>query len=192
MDSRNVAALCALLSTMACGETAQAPTTSLAIGMSCVTQDDLSPTMAGYQEHEISIYDRDDGVVCLVDHFQGRVSCPYGQTDEDLALPVDHPNRCITSSGELVTAGVVPQLSGRPPGDAVYTSCHCAGANPDQPYCRCPSGFQCAELIEDLGLGSTEYAGSWCQRRATAFDPSHDYGPECTRSAAPGTPGDCG
>src|SRR6185369_7658533 len=134
--------------------------------------------------------------VCLVNHFEGRVSCPYGQSDADLAAePPTSARRCRVpgTSGEhcidgnektvpcgsggdtnmdVVTVPVTSQRFARNAQDNVYCSCRCKGPDTTARYCECPSGYQCSELVKELGLeGAAQLAGSYCIKDGTAYDP---------------------
>jgi hypothetical protein len=74
---------------------------------------------------------------------------------------------CSAPDGVKIEAEVASQLKGRPPSSAVYCSCRCAGSTKDAPYCECPSGFSCEKLIDDIGLGNSQLAGSYCVRSNT-------------------------
>ena len=163
-----------------------------AVGTPCIGADETRPDVSSHAVSTVVIEDTAEAnLFCLYNHFQGRVSCPFGQTEADLSLPETDPGRCLTPEGTAVTVEVDPQLSARRPPDAVYQSCRCAGPEPDATYCACPNGFQCSFLIDDLGGPGTNYAGSYCLRAGTAWNPDADYGPACDRSVAPGSPGHC-
>jgi hypothetical protein len=110
--------------------------------------------------------------ICLINHFQGRTTCPYGQAapsgDEQAGEPI-----CALPDGSArVAVAVEPQVVERPPEDTVYCSCRCNGPEGTGPFCACPQGFECTELVPDLGLafqGSPEIAGSYCIKPGTAF-----------------------
>ncbi|HEY3237860.1 MAG TPA: hypothetical protein VGJ84_24285, partial [Polyangiaceae bacterium] len=104
--------------------------------------------------------------VCLVNHFQGRVSCPYGY---DPASNTAAGQCHIPGTTELITASVGPQLENRQADKAVYCSCRCDGPDKNARYCDCPSGYACAELVKDLGLGSGQLAGSYCIKDGTLY-----------------------
>jgi hypothetical protein len=175
------------------------------VGDPCTPEDEYNQTFSGYKETEVNVESRSfqcETRVCLVNHFRGRVSCPYGQTAADTptfdqngqqvsGLPPTDPKVCRIpgTTGALATdAIVVPvpaQLYNRTAtaspdrtgtgevDDAVYCSCRCknsAGNTDDGArYCECPSGFTCSKLIDDVGLGSSELAGSYCIRDGTQF-----------------------
>jgi hypothetical protein len=97
-----------------------------------------------------------------VNHFQGRVSCPYGQAAEG--------GGCLLPGGaEPIRAVVKPQLLQRRAQDAVYCSCRCAGPEPDARYCECPSGFSCSRVVPDFELGAAQLPGSYCIREGSEY-----------------------
>ena len=182
--------LAAVVATTHCG--------SGGVGHPCIPEDEYRTLFSGFGATEVYVESRSFQCmtrVCLVDHFQGRVSCPYGQTEDDLSLPGDDPKRCRVPAtdgreeGEEIEVAVDPWLVARPPEDAVYCSCRCDGPDPSADYCECPSGYACRELVPDLGpLGSGNLAGSYCVKdggnpsRAATVDcranPEHEDCPD--------------
>ncbi len=167
------------------------------VGDPCIPEDEYQQTFTGYSEDEVNVESRSfqcETRVCLVNHFRGRVSCPYGQTAGDLALPGNDPKRCripgTTGENPQDQIGVVvnPQLTKRRADDSVYCSCRCANAKGGKDdgarYCDCPSGFTCEKLLDDLGLGSSQLAGSYCIRDNTKFDPTI-VGSSCVPGSTP-------
>jgi hypothetical protein len=148
-------------------------------GRACVPGDEQVPTFSGYAEQEIVV---DDGTgacgtgVCLVNHFQGRVSCPYGQT-ADQALT--DPQCALRDGSGAVSVAVTPQLLGRRADDAVYCSCRCDGPLGSANFCACRDGFVCTPLVG----GSNPLAGSYCVKDGTVWydDVAADL---CDRSLA--------
>src|SRR5690606_1285760 len=56
------------------------------VGDPCIPEDEYRQQVPGYAVTEVNVESRSfqcETRVCLVNHFQGRVSCPYGQTEED-------------------------------------------------------------------------------------------------------------
>jgi hypothetical protein len=154
------------------------------IGDPCVPEDEYSPTFSGFALTEVSTESRSlscQSRLCLINRFQGRVSCPYGQE-------VDGPaaTRCkLPGSEELVTAHVVPQLLDRRADDAVYCSCRCDGPDPKARYCECPNGFRCSPAVPELALGRAQLPGSYCLREGSQFDPAQvRETASCAREAA--------
>ncbi|HEY6559619.1 MAG TPA: hypothetical protein VI072_20195, partial [Polyangiaceae bacterium] len=136
--------------------------------------------------------------ICLVNHFQGRVSCPYGQSQSDIntqhgldpserdlgalckvpgtsgEVPV--PEKDVLGkevSADVIQVPVAPQLVDRRANDSVYCSCRCKndeGKTDDGAnYCECPSGYACERLIADPELGKPELAGYYCIKDGTRY-----------------------
>jgi hypothetical protein len=137
-----------------------------AIGDPCVPDDELSSDFSGFRVGEVSLYTESascDSKVCLVNHFQGRVSCPYGQTEGEGGCFLPY-------SDTPVGVSVEPQLVERRAAEAVTCSCRCAGPG-DGPFCSCPSGTECRHVIDAIGLpGSDEWAGSYCIPEGAEYD----------------------
>lgn len=127
-------------------------------------EDEYSPTFAGFAVSEVSTESRSfqcQSRLCLINRFQGRVSCPYGQKDG---------GGCKLPGGEeAVSVSVEPQLLGRRDESAVYCSCRCAGPDPSARYCECPSGFSCSEVVPDLVDGRAQLPGSYCIRAGSDY-----------------------
>ena len=178
------------------------------VGDPCVPEDEYLTTFSGFSVGEVNVESRSFQCltrVCLVNHFQGRVSCPYGQSQEtaDLCkeaskcnLENDAPNhetscrvpdRDGTDTVDRISVPVQPQLADRPADDAVYCSCRCDGPDAGARYCECPSGFACTELVDDLGIGKGQLAGSYCIKEDTEYEASKVTDKTCTSFS-----GDCG
>jgi hypothetical protein len=122
------------------------------------------------------------GGYCVLNHMDGRVSCPYGQTEDDLAQGT--PRCFVPGSDKPVTVPVAPQRIMRQASAVAVCSCRCAGPAGSGPYCACPSGTGCVELVRDLGLMHfSEYTGSYCVPDGTAYDPRSPPGDTCDRQA---------
>lgn len=161
------------------------------VGDPCIPEDEYLLDFAGYSETEVNVESRSfqcETRVCLVNHFRGRASCPYGQTqatavaaagDPATGTPPSIPEGTPTppeacripgTTGKTLTdrvsTQVTPQISQRNADKTVYCSCRCANVDGSKDdgarYCDCPSGYSCEKLIDDLGFGSTQLAGSYC------------------------------
>jgi hypothetical protein len=192
---------------------------STGVGDPCIPEDEYQQNFPGYAVDEVNVESRSfqcETRVCLVNHFQGRVSCPYGQTakdalgpdetlgtaDDNQALPGNSDTRCRIpgTSGDADTdqikTAVDPQLVSRQTDKAVYCSCRCknaqGGTDDGARYCECPSGFSCEKLLDDLGLGSSQLAGYYCIREGTKYDPTTKGGQTCVPGLGEGEPGYCG
>lgn len=178
------------------------------VGDPCTPEDEYQANFSGFDKGEVNIESRSyqcETRVCLVNHFQGRTTCPYGQSEADLAKYPDnvdpatrvHTNpdnhRChIPGTTETVQVVVEPQVDKRQTDTSVYCSCRCDGPDPNAKYCECPSGFQCEPLVQDLGLGSGQLAGSYCVKDGTRWTPSTVVGVKCRHGAKKGEVGYCG
>ncbi len=165
------------------------------VGPACRTVDDLDPNFAGFNVGFLTVEIGDPSCVtgvCIVDHFQGRVTCPYGQTEEEIqSLPASAGARCRVNGAMgwmPVTVPVAPQLLARRAEQVVYCSCECDGPpSPDKSYCTCPSGFACTAFDK---VNQTDF---YCMKQSVAFDPSTlgSSPPVCDKD--PSAPeGDCG
>jgi hypothetical protein len=153
------------------------------VGDPCIPEDEYYLEFSGYGVEEVNIESKSfqcETRLCLVNHFQGRVSCPYGQSDTtgDGYVNWDPVNRvevmdanpCHTPDVDHkpIRATVEPQLIERRANDTVYCSCRCAGPDKKSKYCECPSGFSC-ELLNDVPLGASQLEGSYCVKNGTQF-----------------------
>lgn len=209
------------------------------VGDPCVPEDEYLTTFSGFSVGEVNVESRSVQCltrVCLVNHFQGRVSCPYGQEEDtyegDPRGPIEGSGRAACAGINTVPPGsppdfqcvggpdggndgslcedatcspggaqhekscrvpdrdgsriedriqvpVDPQFTERSANDTVYCSCRCAGNDAAARYCQCPSGFSCEALIDDLGLGKGQLAGSYCIKDGTKYDPSDPPKDDC-------------
>jgi hypothetical protein len=154
------------------------------LGEPCVPSDERRPDFSGFASSDVSI-DTNAGCnsnVCLVNHFQGRVSCPYGQTE----LDAETDRQCFVPGTDVaVTVPVEPQIIERAAERASVCSCRCAGEGPG-PFCACPSDMECSPVIAALGLPQSDHlAGSYCIPRGSAYDPRSPGNPDtCDRTRA--------
>jgi hypothetical protein len=142
------------------------------VGDPCVPEEEYEPGFSGFSVEEVNAESRSFQCatrLCLVNHFQGRVSCPYGQTEQEAGAD---PKCFIPDAATPVRAPVGPQLHSRRAADAVYCSCRCDGPDPTARYCECPSGYACTELVPEFQLGQRELTGKYCVREGTQYDKS--------------------
>jgi hypothetical protein len=153
------------------------------VGDPCTPEDEYEPSFSGYGLEEVNVESKSfqcETRLCLVNHFQGRVSCPYGQVDPA------NPECFVPGAGtdNPVTKPVLPNLVERRPDNAVYCSCRCAnkdGSKDDGArYCECPSGYDCAKLIDFTFGQNDQLAGYYCIKQGTAYDGLG--GTECSRA----------
>ena len=172
------------------------------VGDPCTPEDEYQQYFNGFQVTETNVESRSfqcETRLCLVNHFQGRVSCRLGQSAPPLDAmgkpiggPDYHPSCPIPgtatstdpTSENNVNVEVKPQLQKRQTDKAVYCSCRCDGPDKNARYCECPQGFQCEQLVSDLKIISQggQLAGSYCIRSGSKYDPNgdgSDSGPTC-------------
>lgn len=151
------------------------------VGDPCVPEEEFQHDFSGFSRSEVNF---ESGSLqcktrtCLVNHFQGRVSCPFGQDEAALDLAPNDPRRCRlpglagADESEAVVVPVDPWKVDRTPEQAVYCSCRCAGPDKSARYCECPSGYTCAELTKEYVQNRRQLTGSYCVKDGTVFDPT--------------------
>lgn len=156
------------------------------IGDPCTPESEYDPTFGGFDVREVYVESKSfqcESRVCLINHFQGRESCPWGQTEADLSQPAGAPARCrLPASQDPVTVPVRAWNVERPAHETVYCSCRCAGPDPGARYCSCPDGYECRELVPEIGASSQQLAGSYCIKRGTAAAASDEAAPSCAEA----------
>ncbi|AKU99975.1 hypothetical protein AKJ09_06639 [Labilithrix luteola] len=161
------------------------------VGDPCTPEQEYDATFNGFDEKEVNVESKSFQCrtrVCLVNHFRGRVSCPYGQnakgdaptgaaacsvpgTDTKITGPLDPQG----NPKDPIKASAVPaQCVDRTADKAVYCSCRCADINGnkpgDQTFCDCPDGFACTPLVTSIGQGNEGLTGSYCIKTGTQYD----------------------
>jgi len=166
------------------------------VGDPCIPEDEFFDTFSGFSLGEVNVESRSfqcETRVCLVNKFQGRVSCPYGTNGtppDPTSTTVNHGLPCeVPNFGGNVKVPVLPQRTERPPDVAVYCSCRCDGKDPNARYCECPSGFECSEIVSDQNQGQAQLAGSYCIRKGSNVDPARVDQTECSVPVDPNKPG---
>lgn len=125
------------------------------IGDPCVPEDEYQAGFAGFKVTEENIESRSfqcETRICLVNHLQGRVSCPLGQPPiVDASLPGRHacspdaPGACAASEqcvpSEVITRSCDPDQSDQGAGDCAGHGGYC---NPEGRFCQCNDSAACA------------------------------------------------
>ncbi|HYP78234.1 MAG TPA: hypothetical protein VER12_19810 [Polyangiaceae bacterium] len=141
------------------------------VGDPCTPEDEYGRKFSGYASTEVNVESKSfqcETRVCLANHFQGRVSCRYGQE----APAADGTGATCHVPGDPskpILVKVDPQLVERQADRAVYCSCRCDGEDKNARYCKCPSGYACSHIKDDINLGAGQLAGSYCVRDGTAY-----------------------
>jgi hypothetical protein len=188
------------------------------VGDPCTPEAEYSTSFLGFSDQEVSTESADYQCfsrLCLVNHFRGRVSCPYGQDamrNKDWNVSgaqATAPQGCVTpyitqavdginSQGQPVNPNgpiVQPQCISRRADQAVYCSCRCANAagqtNDGAVYCQCPDGFSCTQLVASIGGNLDKgLTGAYCIKSGTDYDPNAPCAGDC--SANSNNSGNCG
>jgi hypothetical protein len=157
------------------------------VGDPCIPEDEYQDRFAGYGVGEVNVEAMSfqcETRLCLVNHFRGRVTCPYGQTADTIAGN-DTAKKCKIADGKgsnFVKVEVDPQLLSRQASNSVYCSCRCAGPDKTARYCKCPSGYTCT-VLNEIPLGASQLLGSYCVRNGAEYIKSNSA--ECPPDLAP-------
>ena len=150
------------------------------VGDPCTPEQEYDATFTGFDIKQVIAESKSLQCltrVCLVHHFRGRVSCPYGQTMVNGGCTIPGTADVISGDPDLpeaTRAVVKPQCLDRRADNAVYCSCRCANANgatdDGANYCSCPDGFTCAQVYPPTGLGNEGLTGGYCVKAGTEFN----------------------
>lgn len=132
------------------------------IGDPCIPEDEYRGTFGGFQVQQENIESRSfqcESRICLVNHFQGRVSCPLGQPAKEVCTP----GGSACSEGDCVESATFA------PDCTADTADRCtSGTCTDNGYCACggaedcPEGFFCQEETQQCKLFVCHVEGN-CQ-----------------------------
>ncbi|MDP8999049.1 MAG: hypothetical protein M3O46_02950 [Myxococcota bacterium] len=204
--------LAALAATFAVSVLTGTGCASTGIGDPCIPEQEYRPDFLGFSVNEVSVESKSfqcQTRLCLVNHFQGRVSCPYGQTpagtNKNLTKActnisnVPSAGCCTPGISQAVTGPldangmptdtknkeqVLGQCTLRKADTAVYCSCRCQNingqTNDGANYCTCPDGFSCQQLVTSIGAGDQGLTGAYCVKNNTQYDPNVGCGGECS------------
>ena len=163
------------------------------VGDPCIPEAEYDKSFLGFSQSEVSVESKSfqcETRLCLVDHFQGRVSCPYGQNIDGGAPGPSPVTGCVTPATDIPVDGkdptgvtvdstkqalVEPQCLDRTAANAVYCSCRCANANGQTNdganYCKCPDGFGCTQLVPSIGATDQGLTGAYCVKNSAQYMP---------------------
>jgi hypothetical protein len=168
------------------------------VGDPCTPEQEYDPSFIGFDEKEVNVESKSFQCrtrICLVNHFRGRASCPYGQSADGVppgqTPPPNNAGCVVPGTSSKVTGltnpsdptsfrdprkkALVPaQCRDRAADKAVYCSCRCADINGDTPsnqtFCKCPDGFACKPLVTSIGAGNEGLTGSYCIKSNTDYN----------------------
>jgi len=191
---------------------------STGVGDPCTPEAEYSQAFLGFDVAEVNVEEKSfqcQTRLCLANHFEGRVTCPYGQASDGTAATMTAydgtHSACQTPIGQPVTGvdpasglvgsvpvtppqpgAVLPQCTDRTAAQTVYCSCRCANVdgqtNDGANYCKCPTGFSCTQLVSSVGTGTDpNLVGAYCIKNGTAYDVNNVCADTCKA-----TSGGCG
>jgi hypothetical protein len=193
------------------------------VGDPCTPEEEYDPSFTGFDPKEVNVESRSfqcQTRLCLVNHFQGRVTCPYGQSVTGAPPPMvpscstganagTSAGCCIPGIGVPVTgkgtnnqylnsttqAAVAAQCVDRTADNAVYCSCRCENVNgltnDGANYCTCPTGFSCTQLVSSIGTDEG-LTGGYCVKNNTTYDPNNACEETCDPTAPTSSTEYCG
>jgi hypothetical protein len=170
------------------------------VGEPCFPREEAIDRFSGYAVSEMAVdflsadYNVSVGPFCLVYHFQGRASCPYGQTNSDIETlePAD-PARCRlplddgSMTTEPVVAAVLPQLTERQAEKTIYYTCACSGNDKLREYCTCPKSMHCEPQIASEQFSITGF----CVRDDSVYNAGSLSPTVCSKTGSDSST-DCG
>jgi hypothetical protein len=196
MNRRNafVGALRALLGTCLSVVLSATGCSATGIGDPCTPELEYQRDFRGFDIDQVVFESRSfqcQTRLCLVNHFRGRVTCPYGQDEQGVSRSsgpclVPGTNERVTGEpGAPKGAKVEAQCLDRTVDRAVYCSCRCSntagrtddGAN----YCACADGFECTQLSGSIGSSNEGLTGGFCTKKGTTYGTSA-CGSSCDKS----------
>jgi hypothetical protein len=173
------------------------------VGDPCTPEQEYDPSFIGFDEKEVNVESKSFQCrtrICLVNHFRGRASCPYGQNSEGAnPAAAKSPEQHASPTGGCTVPGTTEGITGlttpsdpnsfrdpkkkalvpaqckdRDADTTVYCSCRCADINGDKPsdqtFCDCPDGFACRPLVTSIGQGNEGLTGSYCIKDNTEYN----------------------
>jgi hypothetical protein len=161
----------------------------IVIGTPCIPSAESLATFDGFDNEEVSLSatTTSGAPTCVVDHFRGLVTCPYGQTAT--GQPPAGASACTTTDGQPVVGAVEPQCVDRPAAKVVIWSCRCANAqgqtDDGRAYCACPPSTACTPLVSSVGGEEDDLSGAYCVPPAALLDGGAVCAVSCSPTAAP-------
>ncbi len=161
----------------------------MVIGTPCLPSQENGATFDGYSNEDVNIDSTPASgePTCVVDHFRGLVTCPYGQTAT--GQPPAGGSACTTTDGQPVAGMVEPQCTDRPAAKVVVWSCRCANTqgetNDGHAYCTCPSSTVCMQLVAPIGMAGDDISGAYCMPPGALTDGGEMCSVACSPMTAP-------
>jgi hypothetical protein len=165
------------------------------VGDPCIPEKEFDPTFLGFDPGEVNVESKSFQCLtrlCLVNHFQGRVTCPYGQnkTASGLPDPPIGPGGAFPSSPDSFKQSIGPCLI---PGGTDPTKDAITGDPTNDPS----DGQQVKPQCVDREAVDTVYCSCRCANADGKTDDGANYctcpdGFQCSQLVAPTGLGDVG
>ncbi|RYZ60788.1 MAG: hypothetical protein EOP08_14350 [Proteobacteria bacterium] len=133
---------------------------STGVGDPCTPEQEYDPLFSGFSEKEVNVESKSfqcQTRLCLVNHFRGRVSCPYGQ-DSQGNPPANVPGTALGQAGCAVP-GNDPQ---KPVDQLSASESEQLAANRIKPALPDPLGACVASQCEDRAADKAVYCSCRC------------------------------
>jgi hypothetical protein len=158
------------------------------VGATCIPELEHRTEFSGFSMSQAIVETGNpacDSSICLVNHFQGRVSCPFGQSYSSVEASM--PECFVPGSGAPVAVPVESMRLERAARFTTTCSCRCDGPG-EGPFCACLEGTECAPIMGESGSEALNaLAGSYCIPSGHAFGPNEVIKPEtCSTERAAG------
>jgi len=159
------------------------------IGDPCTPEDEFQTNFSGFKVTQENIESRSfqcESRLCLVNHFQGRVSCPLGQPPKEVCTGTD--GTCTNPDEKCVLAG---EFAAECTKETAATDCaKYAGTCNAAGYCDCSSNDQCPENYVCDVDGTHRCEQYVCHEKGNCQDPNAE-GDANWKDKANGIPKDC-
>jgi hypothetical protein len=136
------------------------------VGDPCTPEQEYDPSFLGFAAGEVNVESKSFDCqtrLCLANHFQGRVTCPYGQDKNGKAITLNGSNPYTDKNGAPIGGCVLPgggqdQNDGTPPSGQAVTGT--LGTSAPNPTAQVPA--QCLDRTGGTG-GTAVYCSCRCQ-----------------------------
>jgi hypothetical protein len=142
------------------------------VGDPCIPEQEYDPTFLGFDPQEVNVESKSFQCLtrlCLVNHFRGRVTCPYGQDKTGMQLPgIDGASSGSFPPQDLQKNAVGPCLI---PGGTDLTKDAITGDPTNNPA----AGAQVPPQCVDREAANTVYCSCRCENANGKTDDGANY-----------------
>lgn len=165
------------------------------VGDPCVPEDEYNSEFAGFKMTEENIESRSfqcSTRICLVNHFQGRVSCPLGQPAPTKCTGAGDTTSCAAGETCVEASTLAPDCTkdtaetacARAPGTKCDTARGICTCDKDASDVAPPEGYSCVDNIYKTYVCHTAAAGTKSNCQTSQGTEKDNTGKEC---CIPGT-----